>query len=101
MNENFKNISINLNFKPSSAFLSGLMVNFIDFLLWNRTQIPFTVDVLEKFLQNKNLDDIKCFKKLKAVKTAKDAYERICGVKEVWIWIWGGNLVMGWLICII
>ncbi|CAG9811243.1 unnamed protein product [Chironomus riparius] len=83
MNENYKNISINLNFKPSSAFLIGLMVNFIDFLLWNRTQIPFTVDMLEKFLQKKNLDDIKCFKKLKAVKIAKDAYERICGVKEL------------------
>ena len=87
MTDKFTDIEINLNFRPSTSFVSGLAENFVEFVLWNRTQIPFTFDVLQKFVESKNLEEIKCFKKLKAVKTAKEACEKINGVKEVSYWM--------------
>ncbi|KAG5670562.1 hypothetical protein PVAND_000816 [Polypedilum vanderplanki] len=77
-------IDIDLDFKPTKQFLIKLIQSILLYLLHERTQIPFSFDVFERFLKNKKFDgETKCYKTKNQIKIAQETYEKICSLKEI------------------
>lgn len=81
--EKSREIEIYLNYKATPEFSSTLTKHILDFLLHYRNQIPFTFNVFEKSLRKVEEEKSINFKRLKLINLAKDAYEKICVVKQV------------------
>ncbi|CAG9808403.1 unnamed protein product [Chironomus riparius] len=78
--ESYQNITINLSFKPSGEFVKNLLLKTFDFLLYNRSQIPFTVEILQHFVNKGTEND---YKKIGQKHKAQQTYNNILEVKQL------------------
>lgn len=78
--ENFEKTIINLNFKPTGDFAINLLNKTFDFLLYNRSQIPFTVEILQNFVNKGTEND---YKKVGQRNKAQQTFNNILAVKQV------------------
>ena len=78
--DKFEDTVINLSFKPTGQFAKRLMIKTLDLLLWNRSQIPFTFEVLQNFVNKENGN---CYKTINQINKAKLTYDNILAVKKV------------------
>jgi len=79
--DQFENTVINISFKPTGEFAKNLLLKTFDFLLYNRSQIPFTVDILQNLLCTKTSDND--YKKFSQRNKAQLTYNNILAVKQV------------------
>lgn len=78
--KNFEKTVIDLNFKPSADFARNLLLKIFDFLLYNRSQIPFTVEILQHFINKDTEND---YKKIGQRNRAQQTCNNILAVKQV------------------
>ena len=76
----YQKTTINLSFKPSGEFVKNLLQKTVDFLLYNRCQIPFTVEILQHFVNKGTEND---YKKVGLKIKAQQTYNNILEVKQV------------------
>lgn len=82
-------INIHLRVQPSKQLLNNLLSNLLEYLLFARSQIPFSYDLFNKMFSNvierneaagKEQNNWKIEKQLKL---AGETLERICSLKQV------------------
>lgn len=78
--ENFDCTTIKLDFRPTGQFAKNLMLKVLEFLLWNRQQIPFSFEKLENLMNEQNDNSYKSKGQLRKARTA---YESILAVRQV------------------
>lgn len=91
MEKNVKTIHIDLKIKPSKDLGKKVVTSLLDFLLHQRSQIPFPVELFKKFVETKTDDKLKDkdalqkrdWKTEKQLKDALETYDKICAMKQV------------------